>query len=445
MLWKQCAVSQWFSVRCINWQYIYLHWQFHRSIRQKNISSKSKARMMKRMYDLIRLAVAKENEIIAYKTLDLLKLAFGEKLIRSSEPDRMINICALALGRKQYAIADYILGAYKPLMKNAEDASIREIIRQLTMLLHIAKRLHQEYLLIKTANCIFEGMDKIAEDDTRAVIFAVDALRAIGLNSVKMNDPALFKEANKQLLNLRLMDLPELNGRLALLLSVWMHQIVKRDHSHLLVIYAETCLTLCARAGFPASVAMRVIEESNDLVCEIAANPRLRCNSNFIEFLLRLSSSSVEHRQTAARIIVKIVQLSIELHGIEQGFQLLAPLLEHGRAMLEDELKFTKSSSDFRKKNLFVMMREIILLAKLVAKQDGKTTYTAVIAQFNACWLKRYRKAVNRDSVGRFCQLLMLQLLRSRTVEQNLLCGQSRAILDRPLFTEVQIRKLNVG
>lgn len=444
MHWKQRACLQCFSAQLLNWKYICLRWQFHRSIGRKKIGEKKIARMMRNIYALVDLAIRNANEVVAYKALDLLKLAFGEKMIRPDEAGKIMSLCVVSLKEKQYSITNYILDAYKPLIKNAESFSLGEIVKELNMVVHVAKRLHQEYLLSKVANYIFEGVRSISGESETDAAIAIDAMRAVGLNAAKMKDAALFREVNGCLLNFEFCEGSKVNRRMSLLLSVWMHQIMKQDDKCLLAIFAETCRRFLDRPYFSAEIVSELIRDSDNLVCAIAANTRLKCTVNFIEFLLDLSSKSVEDRRTAANIIVRIARLTAELHGIRQGFQTAAPLLEKGRSLLGEELKFTKSDNAFRRKNLSIIIGELILLSDLIARKDGEMSNMEVMMRINDCWLEYYQKEINRLSVNQFCQLVMRQMVKGRTVRKN----SRRALpifINRSLITDVQMKKIGMG
>lgn len=445
MLWKMYSLQQYFSVRLLDWQYMCLNWQFSRSIQQKSISRKNKARLLKKLYHLINLAIVNKNEIIAYKTVDLLKLAFGEKFIRSNESGWMMTLCVRSLKAKQYDITCYILEAYKPLLRNADVNDIGEILKRLILIENISKKLNQLYILNKVANCIFEGIGKLNTKNDAMVIAAVDALRTVGLNAIKNSDIPLFKESGNCLLSIRLMDSPVVIERMGLLLSVWLHQIIKRDHQDLLELFSQTCFDLTKQDDFNQSILKNLLAESNNFVGEIAANHRLTCNKKFIIFLLDLSDSSVDLMKIAVRIISKIVRLTVKLQNINQAFILLRPLLEKGRGLLDHELKFTQSSNLLRKMHLFVIIKEFILLLDFIAKQDAKSTNIEIMMQFNLCWLACYQKEINRQSVNQFCQLALHYLMKVHLRKNNRLCAKSKLLLDSSLVTEGQIKRLNLG
>lgn len=445
MLWKMYSLQQYFSVRLLDWQYMCLNWQFSRSIQQKNISRKNKARLLKNLYQIMNLAIVNKNEIIAYKTVDLLKLAFGEKFIRPGESGWMMNVCVHSLKAKQYAITCYILEAYKPLLRNADIDDIAEILNRLILIENIAKRLNQLYILNKVANCIFEGIGKLNPKDEVAVIAAVDALRTVGLNAIKNGDVPLFKESGTCLLSIRLINSPLVSARVSLLLSIWLHQIIKRDHQDLLTLFGQSCFTLVEQDDFDQSILKNFLVECNNFVGEIAANHRLCCNKEFVKLLLDLSGQSVDLMKITVRIINKIVRLAVKLQGINQTFILLRPLLEKGRSLLNHELKFTQSSSSLRKMQLFVIIKEFVLLLDFIAKQDTTSTNIEIMMKFKFCWSACYQKAINRQSVNQFCQLALQYLMKIHLRRDNRLCAKSKFLLDNSFFSEGEIKRLNLG
>lgn len=441
MLWEIWILKRCFSVRFFNWQYKYLSWQLDQCIRQNKRNPKRVARLMRNIFFLINLAIHEQDEIIAYKILDLLKLAYGDGILREDEPMRLMNLCIASLKEKQFATTGYILDAYKPLMRNTSSVNHKVVLEQLIVLGNIAKKIGKNYLVIKVADCIFEGARKIDITQEENAIATLEALKSMGLIAIKSKDYALLKEARDLLISLDFCDKKKSNQRFILLLANWIYQIIKIDDAELFMVFRMLCLSLVKKEGFNQKNITEFIEECTNFVGIVAANIRLKCGPALSKLLFELVESRDDTIQAALNVTGKMAKMAIELYGVKKGFPLLFPVIEQGRELLNYELKFVNYSNEARRKYLFSVIKQLILLLDLLAKKE-KVMVTDLLMQINVEWLACFKREKNKQSVNQFCQLVLQHLLNSKQKNVRHLCESGKALINDQLFTENEKKRL---
>lgn len=441
MLWEIWLLKRCFSVRFFNWQYKYLSWQLNQCIRQNRRNPKKVARLMRSIFFLINLALLRQDEIIAYKMLDLLKLAYGDGVVREDEPMRLMNLCIASLKEKQFATAGYILDAYKPLMRNTSSVNHKVVLEQLIVLGNIARKIGKNYLVIKVVDCIFEGVRKIDITQEENAIATLEALKSMGLIAIKSKDYALLKEAKDLIVSLDFCDKKRSNQRFVLLLANWVYQIIKCDDAELFVVFRMLCMELVKKEGFNQTIITDFIEECTNFVGIVAANVRSKCGPALSKLLFELVGNRDDAIQVSLNVTSKMAKMAIELYGVQKGFSLLFPVIEQGRELLNYELKFVNYSNEARQRYLFIVVKQLILLLDLLAKRE-KITVTDLLMQINAEWLTCFKREKNKQSVNQFCQLVLQHLLNSRQKNVKHLCESGKALINDQLFTENEKKRL---
>lgn len=438
-LLKQC-----FSMRVFDWQYKYLSWQLNQCIRQNKMSSKKIAGLMRKIYSFLYLAMLRQDEVIAYKMVDLLKLAYGESIFRKDEPIRLMNLCIASMNEKQFAITGYLLDVYKPLMKNLVSEKNKEILEQLIVVGNIAKKMDNPYIFIKVANCIFEGVKKIECRQPEYALAILEAIRSIGLIAIKSHDHALFKETTEVLGSLEFGDMSEVDKKFVLLLTSWIYQIVKNDDVELFLLFKKMCIRLLEQDVFIQIVLVDFVKECANFAGMIAANTRLKCGMLLSSLLLEMTQDrDIQIVQSAVHVTSNIAKMAIDLHGVKLGFHLLFPLLEKGRALLNGELKFINYSDELQKQHLFVLLKNFVLLLDLLTNRN-KRKIIDLLVQINIIWLTYFKREKNRRSVNQYCQLVLKYLLDTRQNYRKHLCDASSALVENDLFTENEKKRLGL-
>lgn len=444
MLWNLCFASQGFSAQVFKWQYVCLHWQFHRNMGCGAKKRSANARLVGKLYRMAGAAIEKGDEKVAFQTLEMLKLSFGEKMDFSRGAGRLTALCVMALQKKQYAAAGYVLDAFKPFVKNAERTEIKEILRGIVLIISSAKKISEEYVLNKAADCAFLAIEQLEPAEGEDIALAVGALKTIGLNAVKLQDEALFRQTAAALLKFPPPKEEARCGQLSLLIGVWLHQLVKRDAAAMLPGFFRLLESLAAGEN-GGCIAACISRESGNLVGIIGVNHKMQCKAALIRFMLAMAGEKGGSMRRVAYNIGRMARITVSLHGLRHGFDVLLPLLETGRMYMDKELRFVRLSSEVHLKGLYAVLNELALSLELIARQDGKITATDALLSFREYWLARYKQEQGQKSVSQFCQLLLKRLVTDRKRRIRNLCLGGRQLLANHLFDDSQIKKLGLG
>lgn len=441
MLWKACEFQQAFSVRLAKLQYNCLRWRV-RGIDSGYMDSQDES--LKNMYYLDRmmqLSIAEKDDKLAYQTVELMKKFFGEHTVQQEYSGRLLRLCSTALLAKRYKTVEILLDTYKPLIRRLDELSCSKMLEEFVILIDLAKKSGQAYIMEKIAKCVFECSHKIG---AAGYLAAINAIKDVGLNAIKNHDAFLLKSASASVKFFSKPQSLEQEKALILLLRVWLHQILKRDDQQSFQAFRAMVLSLHDAEKLPVQFVESMIAESDNLAGLVGANIHMMCRKPLVSFLVEISQNSVNYLQKTSYCIGQMVKMSIALHGLSAGFDILLPLLEHGRGCLKGELKFVKSVDSMRQRHLFAIIRETVILIKSIAKQEGGVGEVEVVLEIRKYWQARYQREGNRHSVDQFCQLLLRQMLKDRQRLSKRLCPSSKKLLDKPLFDIFQIKKLGL-
>lgn len=443
MLWEIWFSKKCFSVRFFNWQYKYLHWQLTHSIRQNNLNQKKIARFMRKVYFFINLAIIKKDEIIAYKMIDLLKLSYGEAFVRPNEQMRLMHLCIAAIQEKQFVIAGYIIDAYTPMIRLSARENKKEILEQLVVISNIVKKINQQYLLDKLANCVFDGVKRFDMTQEGNAVAVLLILKNLGMVAIRNHDYALFREVKKNLLAVNFYMVKDIEEEFLMLLISWQHQILKRDYEEIFSAFQLMCIELRGKEILSETMLCQFIMKAIDFSSMIAANIKGKCGKKFLAMILKFAEGSELVMHPAINVVARTACKAIDLHGLQIGVSPLLILMEQGRKMLAEKLKFTTYCDVVKHRYLFLIIRELILVFDLMARQNHEKN-NQFLMQVNAYWLASLNENVNKQLANQFCQLILSELVRNRKNKVHKLCENSKKLLSVSLFNTDEKKRLGL-
>ncbi|QJW44628.1 hypothetical protein HA075_01875 [bacterium BFN5] len=409
------------------------------TIKLGRITSRSKLNkvqntaLMKSIYRCINDCIVQNNHTEAYQAVDLLKLALGERLARSNESMRLMALAVAALRTKQPDIASHILEAYKPLIRNLSDDERVVAIEQLTLIAMVALKARYNFMIPKVADTIFtiiEQQDKRLEK--KIILAGLRGLKIIGVMALRRHDEALFREISLRIGNLHYID-EDIAKAVVGVLNEWLHRAIKQEDQVMFLLVLQLCLHYIDKNELSDDIYDLIVVEWQNLAGTAALNPRSRMAAETIDFLLMIA----EKRFNAAfwTLVVsaaaKTGRLAVSQHDdIEISFSTLYPLLDAGRRMLSAELKFHKSSDGLRQKILFLIARECVMIASLIARKDMTSSTGEVLSKLYDCWINDPQVRGSQKSIKKFCQFLMLYWMKYRHRQSR------RGFLDQGAITE---------
>jgi hypothetical protein len=109
-----------------------------------------------------------------------------------------------------------------------------------------------------------------------------------------------------------------------------------------------------------------------------------------------------------------------------------------------DELKFGEFSDDYRKKRLFVIVRECILLAELKARQDMTKSTGEVIAEIYEYWVRFPQTAGINKSLKKYCQFLLIYWQNTRQRQSRRGMPDNKRLIEPMLVSDEDKKRLGL-
>jgi hypothetical protein len=422
-------IGAWRQTRRLEWQIKAVSRRLARVVRNRKRNNECSEKLLKDIYILITRAVNSKDQAAVYNTVDVLKLALGEKIMRCDEAMRLMSITVVAIRLKEVDSAAIILEAFRPLIYQMPATDMKMAVEQLALISAVALRERQPFIAAKVSDDLFGILERLGSDsDEEVVLTALRSVRIMGVLVLRRKETALFREVNARLINWVIDGQSQTAANeVVLLYSVWLYRIVKTDNLSMFNILLEFIWRMFDANCFKKSSVTLWLTEWSNIAGMAALNPYSPLASYIVEQMLLLAGKQQRPDMllTAVRKTGYVIRLSINQHGIKTAFSLLYHLLETGRKMFVAEIKFGEHSDGYRKEALLQILKELIALLTYAARQDIIYTTSDVIAEVYKCWINLPKENgnvfVNEKSVKKFCQLLLLFWLRTkRHPEKNM-------------------------
>lgn len=439
-------LGRWYFLRRTDWRIKLLSYRLNRIAGRKNpvkISS-----LMKGIYRCIHDCMRQNNQTAAYQAIDLLKLALGERLGRGNESMRLMALAVAALRTKQPDIAGYVLDAYTPLVRGLNDKDRIAVIEQLTLIAMVALKARYNFMLAKVVNKIFAILEQMDKAEEPPIISAgLRGLKSVGMMAVRRKDEALFREISLRIGNLNYYD-EETAKEVIGVLNEWLHRIIKNENQVMFDIVLQFCWQYMDKDHVSNQICELLVYEWQNLSGMAALNPNSQMAAEMIEFLFSLAEkrSNEQLWTLIIAIAAKTARLAFAQHGINVGFVTMYPLLDHGRRLLAAELKFHQISNDgLRQKVLFLIIRECVTLAALIARKDMTSSTGEVLAQLYQKWVSYPEMRGTLKSVKKFCQILILYWMKNRQRQSRRSLSGHCDIVEPSLLSDSEKERLGLS
>ncbi|MDD4601986.1 hypothetical protein SDC9_27474 [bioreactor metagenome] len=417
-----------------------------RYLHARKPSVKAESELLQRLYALINVSMSNANDVYVYRFVDLLKLAYGNGMIRSNEYQRLGSIIIMAIRNKQPDIAAIVIGAFRPLIRNIAIQDLALAIEQLTLIAVLATRLKYSFLLAKVVEAVFEAAGrKECSHDSKAMLAVLRSTRIIGTFALRRHEYELFRELLvrlKKLVTGSGNSIPEVEW----LFVMWLHQLAKSGDDAALESVANLALELFDSQAISINGAIIIITESSKAAGTASLNQSNKVSPLILQFILELASKSRDPAlwRKAVNVIGQVSTLAVSRRGIAEAFDVFLPMLETGRRLLADELKFGVFTDDYRKNRLFVIIRECILVAELNARQDMTKSTGEVITEIYEQWVRLPQSAAINKSLKRYCQMLLLYWQNTRQRQARRGMPDNKRLLEPMLISDEDKKRLGL-
>ncbi len=456
MLWVATSISiiallvllRWYYSRNLDWQIKVLTANINQIVRCKQPKKEAVQPLLKKLYTLINKSLVADNSVVAYKALDLLKLAFGYGLMRPDEPARLMGICVGALNNNKLDVVSFILDAFRPLVRELPAEATCAAIDQLTIISVVALRKRQNFLAAKVVECIFYILEQTnVKAQGNIPVAAINALKVIGIFALRRRDAALFREINTRI-TLWLVGNPrasDVSQEIVRMLTAWIHRIAGNNETALFVILTEAIVSLVGAKVLAGNFLEEITEEWGNIAASACLNPTSPMAALIMEFLFAIAHEENSHKlwKTLLGVAGRVAKLTVSRHGIKGAFMVMYPLLEFGRSLLWAELKFLEYVDELRHQLLFQVVRECLIIVAYAARQNLLGTTGETIAEMYKCWITQPDITVNHKSIKKYCQLLLLFWLKNkRQAKKYMPCDTD--LTEPLLFSNAEKLKLDI-
>lgn len=411
------ATAVWYRTRNIEYQLNFVAAKLDKCINSRKTNHREVGQLLKRIHSLIYNSLNDINTVNAYKAIDLLKLAYGCGMQRDNEYQRLGSIAIAAMRNHQPDIAGIALGAFRPLIRTIPMSDLSLAIDQLTLIAVLAARLKYNFLLAKVLENLFDATVRSdCMGDKQVVNAVLRSVRMIGLTALRRHDYDLFRELTARF-KIWTRDIPaELLVDGDGLFIVWLHQLAKSGDAVALETVTQLGLDLYANKAITADRVSLIISEASKAAGTACLSQLNTVPPLILQFILEIAEKGDDLTlwRKAVNSVAQVVSLSSSRRGVIESFLVLLPILDTGRRLLADELKFGEFSDGFRRQRLFVIIKESVLVAELHARQQMTSNPGEVITEIYEHWASLPQTIGIQKSIKRYCQLLLLYWQNTR-------------------------------
>lgn len=438
-----CVAAVWFYAKNPDRRLNLAETKLDRYLKSRIPSTQTVNKLLQQMHMLVNVSMEDANAARTYKAVDLLKLAYGSGLQRPNEYQRLGSIIVKAMRNKQPDIAVIALGAFRPLLRNLAAQDLSLAIEQLTLIAFWAARLKYNFLLAKILETVFDVVSRTECTNDQKILSAIlNSIRIIGTLALRRQDHQLFRELAtrfKAWTSSSGLKFPEeIEG----VFITWLHQIAKNGDDIALEAVARLCHDFFDNQTITSAGVSAIVGESSKAAGTACLNQHNKVTPLILQFILELAAKSYDIViwRKAVSAVGQVSSLAISRREMAEAFSVLLPMLDTGRYILTDELTFGEYSDDYRRKRLFIIVRECILLAELKARQDMTSSTGDVITEIYEAWIANPQTTGLKKSIKKYCQCLLLywQSTRQRQARRCILDNNS---LIEPILVADKDRK----
>lgn len=410
------AVIWWVRSRRLEAQYTRLAAQASRVKRGRDKAQERE--LLKNLYALVHLGINSKNTATAYRTIDLIKMVFGEGIVRADEPRQLTTLVVRAARTKELETAAAALDAFRQLLRRCPPEMVPTVMEQLTYIAAIAMKERHNFLAAKAMEVMFTVLEKDTGSPV-SIFAALRALKTVGVLALRRRDQDMFREIATRLAELVPAPLAsEPATELVALVGMWLHRIVQDDDHALFCIVAELVGGVNQRGVLGQESLVLLTKDWQNL----AGTASLRPNSVLAPLISEMALKTafgfwdLGLWEEAAQSAGQTAKMIIQRHDLKTAFPLVLPILETGRELLSLELKFgnQENAESFRQRALFYTVRVCIGLADYAARQDMISTPGDSITEMYNLWMNTPGRAGSKTA-KRFCQLLAAYWVKSGT------------------------------
>ena len=375
-------------------------------------SSKDASSLLVPIYSLICEAFETHDEKRACQGIVLLKNCVSAGWVRVNEAEELKWLAFAGFRYRQADSISQIVDILCILPTRQIKIDLPEVARQLTAIgLHALKE-KENFIAAKAADGMIALLTfrKIVASE-KLVQLCLQGIKAIGAAALHRHDIGLFREIAVQLADWAdKKNDPEISQKLIEILTVWLHDIVKSEDEQGLEVMTDFLFRIIGSKDLCDDEISLFLQEWLRLAGIAALNPEsaLAPPMMFAGLQAAAKQEDLLLWTLALSATGQISAQGIQQRGIAKAFSVLYPILETGRILLGNELRFGGDgyADSYRQQALLVVVNESLILMNLAARRSLISTVDEMIAEARGSWLNYPQACYTRKQAKKYCQLL---------------------------------------
>lgn len=443
------AIFWWQYWRNINWQIKLVTASLNKVIRAQRPDRQTVQQLLKKIHVMTSKSIALNNSKAIYQSLDLLKLAYGNGLVRPRESTTLMGICVAELHNKKPDTVSFVLDAFRPLVRQLPPGEIVSAVNQLTLIGAMALKQKYNFLAAKVIECVFFIMEQNQMAGNREILAAsIKALKVMGVLGLRRRDFSLFREMNMRLAAWLATGVPhpDVTDEMTKMLSAWLYRIVSLNDVALFSELIEFTRSVIEAEKVANDRLDSLIDEWGDVAATACLNPNSQMAGLIIEFLFSIVQGTGVNKQWVKVVAIggRVAKLAIYRHGFSNAFRVVHPIVEVGRNLLWAELKYVEYIDELHQQQLFQMVRECLMILNYAAKQNLMGSTGENIVELFSSWVACPEYRGHRKSIKKYCQLLLLFWLKNKKQAKKYL-PRNVEFIEPLLFSELEKQRLGLN
>ncbi|MBP1763339.1 MAG: hypothetical protein H6Q65_397 [Firmicutes bacterium] len=380
--------------------------------REPPLAPKEAASLLLPIYSIIRKAFVNKNETEASQGISLLKNCVSAGWLRHEEPENLKWLALEGLRCGQANNVSQVVDILCMLPARSNIIDLQELSRLFIAVGIAALKEKENFIAAKATDGIFTILLLRKKNISAEVVqVCLQGLKEIGVLALNRHDIGLFREIVMRLTEWAVTK----NGfeapiELTEIFSVWLHAIVAKEDEQGLEVVTDFFIRFISDRNLPVEKSISFLQEWLRFAGIASLNP-----GNVLAPMMMFSGLDAAVKKQNLPLWILAVSAAgqipariIQTRGITKAFPVLYPLLESGRILLGNELKFGGEGygDSYRQQALLVIINETLILLNLGAQQDLISTPDEILAEVRNTWLNYSPACFTRKQAQRYCQLL---------------------------------------
>lgn len=324
----------------------------------------------------------KDDAETASRAVDVLKTAYGIGLFGEEENVLLKQAFSCALEKQYFSIAGYILEAYRPLFRAIKTVSVQHKIIQDIGLLAVLAMCRNCNALASTAIGILTYLSLRVDDELAGEL--VEALRMIGMETIRRKDGGLLLELSRSMVQANLFIGANSQQAWRRLLENWL--AVMNDNPF--PAAGESFLPALAAAedGLDAVLWYDWMQSWGTLLRQQILRPRwIGSECLWTAFFQSMERMPAQKAGMALSHVMAGMLILLQQNGFPAVMAWYFPLfVQSGLWLLEEERFSTWESGNSRRFLLEQVRREMLMLAKSAARSDFTKSESDFLSEWGA-------------------------------------------------------------